>query len=152
MHELANSNSKLKLTQLIVAARLQKLWGKGYLKFRAEHWSEVSDEAVELVRRLLERDPDKRIGDEDSMGHPWILLGKEETARLGLATPEHGRSGAGAEEESFMGSAAAAAAGRGRKKRPLSKGYSARLRHISVNERSRKRSRKRAALDIAEAS
>ena len=121
----------------------RNLWGKGYLKFSPEHWGEVSEEAIDLVKRLLERDPSERIGGKNVMAHIWILSGREETRRLGLATPDHSNDRFGA-EESVMESAAASAAttGKARKKRPLSKGYSARLRHVSVNQRSRKRAKR----------
>ena len=116
----------------------RKLMSKTYLKFRKEHWDEVSEEAIDLVKRLLERDVSKRILGEEAIAHAWVLQGKEETRRLGLATPEHSK-GAGA-EDSALGFAAAAA--ESPSKRPLSKGYGARLRHLSVNRRSRKRAKR----------
>lgn len=35
-------------------------------------WDEVSDEAKDLVRRLLTYDPNKRISAADALQHPWI--------------------------------------------------------------------------------
>jgi serine/threonine protein kinase len=35
-------------------------------------WAEVSDEAKDLVAKLLEDDPDKRITAAQALEHPWI--------------------------------------------------------------------------------
>lgn len=35
-------------------------------------WDEVSDEAKDLVKRLLTYDPSKRISASDAIQHPWI--------------------------------------------------------------------------------
>ena len=35
-------------------------------------WDEVSEEAKDLVRRLLTFDPSKRISASDAIQHPWI--------------------------------------------------------------------------------
>ena len=37
-------------------------------------WPEVSDEAKDLVQRLLELDPKKRISAADALMHPWLVL------------------------------------------------------------------------------
>jgi serine/threonine protein kinase len=47
----------------------------------------VCEEAKDLVRKLLRRDPDRRIDVEDALDHPWLRKS---------STPEHhfnGRTG-----------------------------------------------------------
>lgn len=48
-------------------------------------WDEVSDEAKDLVRKLLTFDPAKRISAADALQHPWI---KKQAAKVekGIAT------------------------------------------------------------------
>ena len=52
----------------------------GNLELHSEQWSCKSDEAKDLVKRLLERDPCKRLTAKEALGHPWIVnLGKKST-------------------------------------------------------------------------
>mmetsp|Transcript_63324 Transcript_63324/g.100706 ORF Transcript_63324/g.100706 Transcript_63324/m.100706 type:complete len:285 (-) Transcript_63324:607-1461(-) len=44
----------------------------GKYKFDARRWSVVSDEAMDLVRKLLTVDPQKRLDWNDVKQHPWI--------------------------------------------------------------------------------
>lgn len=48
-------------------------------------WDEVSDEAKDLVRKLLAYDPAKRISAAEALQHPWI---KKQTSKVdkGIAT------------------------------------------------------------------
>jgi len=38
-----------------------------------EEWENVSKEAKDLVRKLLEYNPDKRISAAEAIQHPWII-------------------------------------------------------------------------------
>lgn len=38
-----------------------------------EEWENVSNEAKDLVRKLLEFNPDKRISASEAIQHPWII-------------------------------------------------------------------------------
>lgn len=38
-----------------------------------EEWENVSNEAKDLVRKLLEYNPDKRISAAAALQHPWIV-------------------------------------------------------------------------------
>lgn len=37
-----------------------------------EEWETISDQAVDLVHKLLERDPIKRISAAEALQHDWI--------------------------------------------------------------------------------
>lgn len=41
-------------------------------KSEEPEWDEVSDEAKDLVKKLLAYDPAKRISAADALMHPWI--------------------------------------------------------------------------------
>ena len=41
-------------------------------------WQGVSQPAKDLVLKLLERDPTKRLSAEEALNHPWIALRSEE--------------------------------------------------------------------------
>ena len=42
------------------------------LTFPSQEWSRVSPAAVELVKGLLERDPDRRMSAEAVLNHEWL--------------------------------------------------------------------------------
>ena len=42
--------------------------------FRHKIWNEISQEAKDLINRLLELDPKKRINANDALNHPWFKL------------------------------------------------------------------------------
>jgi len=44
----------------------------GAYSFDVPIWSEVSNDAKDLVSKLLVTDPDKRFSAKDSLGHPWL--------------------------------------------------------------------------------
>jgi len=47
---------------------------KGKFKFEPEVlWSEISDDATQLINRLLVVDPNVRTSSEEALTHPWIL-------------------------------------------------------------------------------
>ena len=41
---------------------------------RAKQWMFISQEAKDLVSRMLEVDPDQRITVEEALAHPWIKV------------------------------------------------------------------------------
>lgn len=45
---------------------------KSKLEFDAEDWDEVSREAKELISKMLEKDPSKRISVIETLNHPWF--------------------------------------------------------------------------------
>merc|ERR1712127_116515 len=46
---------------------------KGRYCFPAEDWENVSGEAIDFIRRMLQMDPGKRLTAEQALRHPWIL-------------------------------------------------------------------------------
>ncbi|KAK9808397.1 hypothetical protein WJX73_000117 [Symbiochloris irregularis] len=46
---------------------------EGELIFEGEKWENVSEDAIDLVRRLLDRDYSTRISAAEALQHPWIL-------------------------------------------------------------------------------
>ncbi|KAI4319556.1 hypothetical protein MLD38_033141 [Melastoma candidum] len=47
---------------------------KGDLDFESEPWPSISDEAKDLVRRMLVRDPKKRLTAHEVLCHPWVQV------------------------------------------------------------------------------
>ncbi|CAB4263692.1 unnamed protein product [Prunus armeniaca] len=45
---------------------------RGSIDFEREAWKKVSDEAKELVKRMLDPNPFNRLGVEEVLDHPWI--------------------------------------------------------------------------------
>jgi len=58
----------------------------GEYSFPEAEWSKISEEAVDLVKNLLVRDPQKRYTANQVLEHPWINLQKT-LPRSQLATP-----------------------------------------------------------------
>ncbi|TKY53204.1 Calcium-dependent protein kinase 20 [Spatholobus suberectus] len=48
---------------------------KGELDFISEPWPSISDSAKDLVRRMLVRDPKKRMTAHEVLCHPWVQVG-----------------------------------------------------------------------------
>lgn len=46
---------------------------KGCYTFPKSCWGKVSEEAIDLVRKLLNVDPEKRLTLSDALKHPWLL-------------------------------------------------------------------------------
>ena len=42
------------------------------VKYPAEDWDKISGRGKDLVRNLLQKDPDDRISLADALHHPWI--------------------------------------------------------------------------------
>ncbi|GLT96310.1 hypothetical protein SLE2022_139430 [Rubroshorea leprosula] len=47
---------------------------KGELDFVSEPWPSISDDAKDLVRRMLVRDPKKRLTAHEVLCHPWVQV------------------------------------------------------------------------------
>ena len=45
---------------------------KGKLSFRHKCWGEISSNAINLIRLLLQKDPKRRIGIHEAIAHPWF--------------------------------------------------------------------------------
>ena len=45
---------------------------KGAFEFESEHWGGKSDEVQDLISKLLEKDPAKRLSAKDALQHEWI--------------------------------------------------------------------------------
>lgn len=58
----------------------------GEYDFDAPEWTEVSDAAQELIRKMLEYDPQKRYSAEEVLNDPWfkMVLGEEEVCEQPL--------------------------------------------------------------------
>ena len=52
---------------------------KGQVEFPEEDWSEVSEEAKDLIQKMLTKDPNQRISALDSMKEPWFKKFEEKT-------------------------------------------------------------------------
>ncbi|KAL8505196.1 hypothetical protein ACS0TY_016423 [Phlomoides rotata] len=50
---------------------------KGELDFVSEPWPSISESAKDLVRRMLLRDPKKRLTAHQVLCHPWVQVGGE---------------------------------------------------------------------------
>jgi len=53
-------------------AQLFRLIKKGKYDFDPEYWSDVSEEAKDLIRRCLTVDPASRLTADEALQHPWI--------------------------------------------------------------------------------
>jgi len=73
-------------------SELYSLIRKGEFDFPAPYWTDVSDSAKDLIRKLLQVDPKKRWTAEQVLKHPWVqgstakaeALGSSLTLRLKL--------------------------------------------------------------------
>lgn len=45
---------------------------RGQCSFDSREWSGVSQEAWDFIRRLLQKDPRKRMAADQALNHPWI--------------------------------------------------------------------------------
>ncbi|KAG6537154.1 calcium-dependent protein kinase 20-like [Zingiber officinale] len=50
---------------------------RSVVDFKRDPWPKVSDYAKDLVRRMLERDPNKRLTAQQVLDHPWLQNGKK---------------------------------------------------------------------------
>jgi serine/threonine protein kinase len=56
------------------------------VSFNPDYWSEVSKEAKDLILKLLEKDPTKRLTAKDSLKHKWFSLADESLKGSRLTT------------------------------------------------------------------
>ncbi|DAZ95464.1 TPA: hypothetical protein N0F65_002149 [Lagenidium giganteum] len=54
------------------------------IDFESEPWPRVTKEAKDLVRRLLERDVDKRLTAEQALRHPWLAAAEHQHHDLAI--------------------------------------------------------------------
>jgi len=57
--------------------RLFKKIKAGIFEFHDQYWSEVSEDAKNLIRKMLTVDPKKRPSAKQLLEHPWILAGSK---------------------------------------------------------------------------
>lgn len=58
-------------------------------EFHMPEWSQIPEDAKDLVRRLLEIDPHKRLTPEQALEHPWLQRCKKQSAQAPLASVHH---------------------------------------------------------------
>ncbi|CAM9494363.1 unnamed protein product [Pylaiella littoralis] len=54
-------------------AKLYQKIKKGKVSFHPQYWSTVSDEAKDLIKKMLTVDKEKRISAEQALQHPWVV-------------------------------------------------------------------------------
>ena len=60
---------------------------KGKYTLDEPEWDDVSEEAIDLVKKCLTYDPDKRVSASDALGHPWFKkFAKGEKVKKSLAS------------------------------------------------------------------
>ena len=45
---------------------------QGQVKFPPERWKNTSEQAIDLITQMLNKDPEKRISSKAAMAHPWV--------------------------------------------------------------------------------
>jgi len=48
---------------------------EGHVEFHPKYWNEISDEAKDLISRLLVKDADVRLDSYQVLEHPWVMNG-----------------------------------------------------------------------------
>jgi calcium/calmodulin-dependent protein kinase I len=56
----------------------------GKYEFSDDSWADVSEDARELVRKMLVLNPDDRITAKDALRHPWLRLSKDRLSMVML--------------------------------------------------------------------
>lgn len=59
---------------------------KGIYKLDGHEWEHISSDAKDLIKQMLEIDPEKRITTDAILHHPWILQVANNTTILSIAT------------------------------------------------------------------
>lgn len=54
--------------------------------FEPQYWDQVSDDAKDLIKKMLVVDPDKRLTADQAFRHPWFLVGDHELISRNLST------------------------------------------------------------------
>jgi len=58
-----NGNTEKKVLEKVV---------KGLYEFKDSEWEGVSENAKDLIRKLLEYSPEKRLSADEALNHPWF--------------------------------------------------------------------------------
>jgi len=66
--------------------RLYKKIKSGNYSFPSPYWDEVSEEAKDLVSKLLTVDPSKRAGAKEVLNHPWLQNNTTQNLSNGFST------------------------------------------------------------------
>ena len=53
--------------------------------FDPQYWDQVSDDAKDLIKKMLVVDPDKRLTADQALRHPWFMVGDHELISRNLA-------------------------------------------------------------------
>jgi len=53
--------------------KLFELIAKGKVEFPSPYWDNISDPAKDLIKKLLNVDPEKRLKSDDILSHPWMV-------------------------------------------------------------------------------
>eukprot|EP00975_Prorocentrum_lima_P046404 9705182-Prorocentrum_lima.AAC.1 len=61
--------------------KLFQLICRGQYRFYEEDWNPISDEAKDLIRRMLTVDVSKRITSRQALKHPWLQLESDTLAK-----------------------------------------------------------------------
>lgn len=56
----------------IKAMRLEQQIKRGYYSFPNKYWGSVSENAIDMVKKLLTVDPKRRLTTKQAMSHPWL--------------------------------------------------------------------------------
>jgi len=64
--------------------KLFKLIKKGQFEFHPDYWGSVSDDAKDLISRMLTKDPTKRITAAQALNHRWLTLTDDVLAQRNL--------------------------------------------------------------------
>ncbi|KAL3771465.1 hypothetical protein ACHAW5_006148 [Stephanodiscus triporus] len=55
--------------------------------FADDKWGNISDEGVDFVRKLLTKDPERRLTADQALSHPWLMMEEKEVPTM--AQPRH---------------------------------------------------------------
>ncbi|CAN1326741.1 Calcium-dependent protein kinase 21 [Linum perenne] len=58
---------------------------RGHIDFESEPWPCISDSAKDLIRKMLNQDPEKRLTSAEILEHPWIKGGAVSDKPIGSA-------------------------------------------------------------------
>lgn len=54
--------------------KVQYMIRNAMYSFKGKVWKEVSDEAKDLISKLMVSDPTKRLNVEEALAHPWLQV------------------------------------------------------------------------------